>query len=126
LLVVIVAALGAVGAAQAATPKVAVTLSEFKVVPKPTSVKAGKVTFSAKNSGKLEHELVVLKTNLAPDKLQVKGNKAVETGLVGKVVGIAPGKTKQLTLTLKKGKFVLLCNVPAHYQAGQRTGFTAK
>jgi uncharacterized cupredoxin-like copper-binding protein len=121
-----VALLGIAGAAQAATPKVSVTLSEFKVVPKPTSIAAGKVTFTAKNAGKLEHELVVLKTNVAPDKLKVKNNKAVETGLVGKIGPFAPGKTKQLTLTLKKGKYVLLCNVPAHYQAGQRIGFAAK
>jgi uncharacterized cupredoxin-like copper-binding protein len=122
----LVAALGAVGAAQAATPNVKVTLSEFKVVPKPASVKAGKVVFTAANAGSIDHELVVLKTNIAPGKLKVKGAQAVETGRGGKAADIAPGKSKKLTLTLKKGKYVLLCNVPGHYQAGQRTGFVVK
>ena len=56
----------------------------------------------------------------------MKGSKAVEKGRVGKVKNIQPGKSKKLTLKLKKGKYVLLCNIPGHYQAGQRIGFTVK
>ena len=124
--VAVLAVLGVAGSAQAAAPKVKVTLNEFKVIPKPKSVKPGKVTFTAKNAGKLGHELVVVKTNVAPGKLKVKGSKAVEKGRVGKVQNIQPGKSKKLTLKLKKGKYVLLCNVPGHYQAGQRIGFVVK
>lgn len=123
---IVLVALAVVGPAQAAAPKVSVKLSEFKVVPKPKSAKAGKVTFTTKNTGKIVHELVVLKTKVAPSKLKVNGAKAVEKGRVGKVQNIAPGKTKKLTLKLKKGKYVLLCNVPGHYQAGQRIGFIIK
>jgi uncharacterized cupredoxin-like copper-binding protein len=122
----VLVALALAGPAQAAAPKVSVKLDEFKVIPKPKSAKAGKVTFTAKNAGKIVHELVVLKTNVAPAKLKVKGAKAVEKGRVGKVQNIQPGKAKKLTLKLKKGKYVLLCNVPGHYQAGQRIGFIVK
>jgi uncharacterized cupredoxin-like copper-binding protein len=104
---------------------VTVTEKEFKLTPKPTSITAGKVVFTVRNVGALDHELVVLKTATAPAKLKVKGDKAVETGRVGKVA-VKKGKTAKLTVTLKKGKYVLLCNVKAHYQAGQFAGFTAK
>jgi uncharacterized cupredoxin-like copper-binding protein len=104
---------------------VRVTLKEFKVIPTPTSAPRGAVAFSVRNTGKLEHELVVLKTNVAPAKLPVKGSKAVEVGRVGKVV-VKPGKAGGLTLALKAGKYVLLCNFPGHYQAGQRIGFVVR
>jgi uncharacterized cupredoxin-like copper-binding protein len=110
-------------AATATTVKV--TEKEFTVKPVPVKAKAGKVTFSVRNVGKLEHEFVVIKTNLAPGKLPIVGNKASEKGRVGKVPPFKPGKTKTLTLTLKAGKYVLLCNVAGHYKFGQRAGFRA-
>lgn len=109
-----------------ATPtKTAVTvrLKEFKVLPTPLTAKKGVVVFSARNIGKLSHELVVLRTNTPPAKLPVKAGKAVETGRVGRVGPLKPGTARTLTLTLKAGKYVLLCNVPGHYLAGQRIGF---
>jgi uncharacterized cupredoxin-like copper-binding protein len=126
---IVVAVVGAAVAAQsalAATPTVKVNLKEFKVLPSTKSVAAGKVTFSVKNVGELGHELVVIKTNTAPGKLPVKKAKASEKGKVGGVAELKPGKSGKVTLTLAKGKYVLLCNVTAHYQAGQYTGFTVK
>lgn len=123
-----VAVAGAVGAgaAAAATPTVKVSLEEFKVLPSVKSVAAGKVTFSVKNIGKIGHELLVIKTNTAPGKLPVKNAKASEKGKVGLVKELQPGKSGKVTLKLAKGKYVLLCNLPAHYQAGQYAGLTVK
>jgi uncharacterized cupredoxin-like copper-binding protein len=115
-----------VGAAAAATPTVKVSLKEFKVLPSTKSVATGKVTFSVKNVGTVDHELVVIKTNVAPGKLPVKNAKASEKGKVGLVPELKPGKSGKVTLKLAKGKYVLLCNLPAHYQAGQYIGFTVK
>lgn len=108
----------------AATAGPTVQLKEFKIIAQPASAKAGKVTFTVKNVGKLEHELIVIKTTLAPSKLPVKSGRAVEKGALGEVE-LKPGKTAKLTLTLKKGKYVLICNLPGHYQAGQRAAFAA-
>lgn len=114
-------------AALAATPaKVTVSLKEFKLTPSATSVRAGTVTFTVKNVGKLDHELIVVKTNAAPGKLPVKNSKASEKGRVGGIAPLDPGKSGKLTLKLAKGKYVLLCNVTAHYPAGQYAGFTVK
>lgn len=105
----------------------AVQLKEFKLTPKPASAKAGKVTFVVKNVGKVEHEMVVIKTNTPAGKLVVNAKSRVsETGSVGEAGDIKPGQTKKLTLTLKPGKYVLLCNLAGHYKAGQYAGFTVK
>lgn len=120
-LVTTVVAFEAAARNTAATVKV--TEKEFTLKPSPASAKPGPVTFVVKNAGKLAHEFVVLKTNIAPGKLPQSGTKAKEPGRVGKIPEFKPGATKRLTLNLKAGKYVLICNVPTHYKAGQRAAF---
>jgi uncharacterized cupredoxin-like copper-binding protein len=103
-------------------PTVAVSLKEFKVMA-PSSTKAGKVTFAVRNRGKLKHEFIVVKTNRPAGKLPLKGAVARLTGVKGKLKPFKPGSLKKLTLTLKSGKYVLLCNLPGHYKAGQYKAF---
>ena len=103
---------------------VKVAMKEWGFAPAPAKVKAGKVTFVVKNVGHLSHEFLVLKTKTAASKLTVKGTTAVVSGVVGKIKQFKGGLTKTLTLTLKPGHYVLLCNVAAHYKAGQHVDFT--
>jgi uncharacterized cupredoxin-like copper-binding protein len=110
-------------AGREAATTVRVTEKEFTLKAAPASAKPGKVTFVVKNAGKLDHELVVVKTNRAPGKLPVKGTKASEAGRVGKIPPFKPGATKRLTLSLKTAKYVLFCNVAGHYKSGQYAGF---
>lgn len=110
------------GASEAKT-LVTVRLKEFKVMPAPISAKRGVVLFAVRNIGKVDHELVVLKTKVAPGKLRVKRGRAILVGRVGRVGPLKPRASRTLTLTLTAGKYVLLCNLPGHYQAGQRIGF---
>lgn len=120
------AALAPVGGASAARAAgqakiVTVTLSEWKLVPSLKRVPAGKVTFVIRNKGKFVHELVLTRTNAAPGKLPVSNGVAKAKALAA-VRNIAPGQTRRVTVTLKAGKYVLLCNLPAHYQSGQYAG----
>lgn len=123
-------AAGAPAAGAASAPASATTvnvrLNEWKVTPSVLSVRAGKVTFVARNVGKIAHNLVVLRTNLAPSKLPVVGSRAKEVGRVGKTPVFGPGPSRRLTLTLKAGRYVLICNVPGHYRAGMFVGFRAR
>lgn len=129
-LAALVAGAGAIsapaGSAKASVAKVKVGLKEFKVLPAPTQAKAGLVVFTVQNVGKLDHSFVVIKTNRAPNALPVKGATASEAGKVGKIEPFKPGQTRTLTLNLKPGKYVLLCNVPGHYKAGQFAGFQVR
>lgn len=116
-------AFGVSGAATATTVKVKVKLVEFKILPAVKSAKTGKVTFVVTNAGKINHEFVVIKTSIAAGKLPVQDNEASEKGAVGKIGDLAAGKTKRVTLTLKPGKYVFICNLPGHYKAGQYAAF---
>ncbi len=103
-----------------------VTLDEFSVKASPKSVSAGKVTFNVKNAGEDEHELIVIRTGTSASKLKMSGGKASQKGEVGEVEDIGGGRSKKLTVTLKKGHYVLICNIVGHYQQGMRTDFTVK
>jgi uncharacterized cupredoxin-like copper-binding protein len=104
--------------------KVKVKLVEFKVIPSVKRVAAGKVTFVVRNAGQIPHEFVALKTKTRACKLPVKNGKAVETGKVGEIGTFKAGVTKSLALTLKRGHYALICNLPGHYKAGQCVDFT--
>jgi hypothetical protein len=53
--------------------------TEYFMTAAPESVPAGSVTFTAKNTGSKEHEMVVLKTDEAPDSLTVTDDKATDS-----------------------------------------------
>jgi uncharacterized cupredoxin-like copper-binding protein len=91
----------------------------------PASVKAGNVTFTFKNTGTRQHEMIVLKTDDALDALKVGAdNKVSEDASVGEVAETDAGKTVTKTLDLKAGKYVLVCNIEKHYGQGMRSAFT--
>ena len=113
----VVAAPPAETAASAKT--VSFALVEWKLTPKVATVPAGPVTFVVRNNGTMAHEFVVLRSNAPAGRVPVKGGKAVETGRLGEIADIPKGASKRLTLKLKPGRYVLLCNVLGHYQAGQ-------
>jgi uncharacterized cupredoxin-like copper-binding protein len=125
-LAAVVAAVMVATTSDAASKSTKVTLSDFKVSASPKSVSAGKVSFTAKNAGKMEHELVIIKTSTSASKLKVSNNRVSEKGTVGEIEDIAAGKTGKHTFNLKKGHYVLLCNIPGHYKAGMHADFTVK
>ncbi|MBK5287499.1 MAG: hypothetical protein JJE46_03420 [Acidimicrobiia bacterium] len=90
----------------------------------PASVAAGKVTFTLKNTGTIEHEVVVLKTDTPFDQLVVTKGKVSEKDSVGEVPELAAGKTASVTLDLKPGSYALVCNIKDHYGMGMRAAFT--
>lgn len=91
----------------------------------PPSVKAGKVTFTLKNTGTRQHEMIVLKTDEAFDALKVGAdNKVSEDASVGEISETDAGKTVTKTLDLKAGNYVLVCNIEKHYAQGMRSAFT--
>ena len=117
------AAAGVVTADAVTSSKVVpVRVNEFNLLPRTQAAPAGKVVFVLKNTGKMTHEFVVVGTSKPAGSL-LKDGEADETGAVGEVAELKPGQTKTLTLTLKKGHYALICNLPGHYQAGQFADF---
>jgi uncharacterized cupredoxin-like copper-binding protein len=101
---------------------IATDLGEMFVKPATTTLKAGKVTFVANNTGTLPHMLMVEKTPIKMDAPGQPNEKAAlgDTGI------IQPGQKKSLTVFLKAGTYELFCNVPGHYAAGQKTTITVR
>lgn len=116
---------GSAGGGAAGT--VAVSLTDNMVTLGAANVAPGKVTFSVKNTGSVVHSLVVLKTNLTHDKIPADPQDASRADERGKVAGsgqIAAGETKEFTVDLSSGKYVVMCNEPAHYLVGMHTALT--
>ncbi len=129
-------------AAAGSTPAAAgtiinVILNEFAVAPDKSTVSAGNVTFRAKNEGPDDaHEMVIIRTDLAPSALPTVADGSVpeeSIDLVDEIEEIAVGESDELTVELKAGSYVLICNIvqtepdgtiESHYQKGMRTGLT--
>lgn len=107
---------------------VTASTSEYKIDLGATSAPAGDVTFQIRNAGKIQHEFVVVKTDLAADKLPTAEGEVDEDDgqleAVDEVEDIDPGASPTLSVNLPAGHYVVLCNVPGHYDLGMHTDFT--
>jgi uncharacterized cupredoxin-like copper-binding protein len=121
-MVAVISAWVSSSAAVTSNPVVAVQVDAFSVFPATQGAPKGKVKFIVTNTGTFKHEFVVLKTTKPAGNL-LKGKEADEAGNVGEIGGIPAGQAKTLTLTLKKGHYALICNLPGHYAAGQFADF---
>ena len=111
---------------------VAVTLidPDFSVTADPASTAAGSLTFNVTNVGSINHNLRVIKTDLDQGDLPVdSATFAVDENaldVVGSLRDLASGQTEELAVDLESGAYVLICNVPTHYEAGMHAPFTVE
>jgi uncharacterized cupredoxin-like copper-binding protein len=115
-------------AAQSPAPSNALTIrmSEFAFEPKDAEAKAGKVTITAPNDGKVVHELVLLKTDADPADLPTKKGEVEESTSVGEIADVEAGARKKGTFDLKPGKYAMVCALPGHYEGGMYGSLTVK
>ena len=128
-------------AAASGASTVNVTLTDaggFKLVPSPGTAKAGDVTFVITNTGTVEHEMLIVKTDTPFDQIPVTdagdppvsvatgANKIAETNSVADTgTNLKPGETRNLSAkSLAPGNYVLVCNIAGHYQLGMRAPLT--
>ena len=104
---------------------------DFSVSPSASTLNAGKITVKVENSSKQEHELVVFRTDLAESKLPLNanGDRVDEEGagithLDPEAEGVAPGKSKTITIDLPAGRYVFICNLAGHYGQGMHAVVT--
>jgi uncharacterized cupredoxin-like copper-binding protein len=100
-----------------------VTLDEYKLTV-PSTMKAGTGNFHIKNSGAIEHELLVFKSSLDVKKYPVDADGRIkeEDPAITKISdgeNLPTGGTQERSVDLTKpGKYLFVCNLPAHYQQG--------
>jgi uncharacterized cupredoxin-like copper-binding protein len=119
-----------VASSEGSAATVATKLSEFKIELAAATAPAGHVRFDLTNAGTTLHEFVIFQTDLASDKLPLSadGTEVDEAGagltLVSEVEDIEVGAIPNLEADLAAGHYVLICNLPAHYNSGMRADFT--
>ena len=74
---------GASEEAAAAAKAITIDMGEYYYRPKDATANAGQVTISAKNVGKLPHELVLARTNVAPSALPTLPDGSVDEETAG-------------------------------------------
>jgi hypothetical protein len=97
---------------------VKVSLSEFIVTPEPASIESGSRTIEADNVGGETHELVIAKADSTSDlptdedgAVDEEGFEAAGVELVDEAEDIAADDSKELTVDLEPGTYVLFCNI---------------
>lgn len=97
----------------------AVTIKERRLITSARRVLAGPITFVVRNTGRQEHQLVVLRSDRPLRALPMLGERAREVGRRARLRLVRPGATRRLTVTLRPGRYLLIDNRPRHYRAGE-------
>ncbi|MGE0227691.1 MAG: sulfocyanin-like copper-binding protein [Dehalococcoidia bacterium] len=102
-----------------------VTEDEFTIDLSDDTADAGEVTFSIENEGAIVHNFVIIDTDEAADALPLDGAQVNldDLTVVERTEDIPAGESADLTADLSPGRYVLICNVIGHYQAGMHTEF---
>ena len=109
-----------------------VLLKDFEVRQEATVVPAGTVSFLIRNQGPTTHEVIVVRTDLAPDKLPLQddGLTVDEEGdgikFLEEVEGLDIDDRQTLVLRLTPGHYVLYCNLEGHYLGGMHAALTVR
>ena len=90
---------------------------------------AGRITFRTINQSKDQiHELLVVRMRPGEATLPYdeKEQEVVEKRIDrrGEIDKLKPGASRAMTLNLKAGSYLLICNEPGHYKAGMSVPFS--
>jgi uncharacterized cupredoxin-like copper-binding protein len=130
-----VAAPLAVARRQEPTPPgtpVNVLLDDFRVRRDAAVVPAGTVSFRILNQGPTTHEVIVVRTDRAKDKLPLQRDgltvdeEAPGIDLLDEVEGLDIDDRQTLVLDLSPGHYVLYCNLEGHYLGGMHEALTVR
>jgi uncharacterized cupredoxin-like copper-binding protein len=109
-----------------------VLLEDFQVERDAVIVPAGTVSLRIRNQGPTSHELIVVRSDLAPDKLplQSDGLTVNEDGrgveLLEEAEGLDIDDRKTMVLDLTPGTYVMYCNLEGHYLGGMYAALTVR
>ncbi len=125
-LAIAVTSCGGSGSGGGATGDVVVTMKDFSITATPGTLPAGDIAFAIQNDGPSAHEFEILRSDDAPDQLPVENGSipADRIDLVDEAEDIAPGTNTSLSVNLEPGSYVLVCNLPTHYEAGMYAALT--
>jgi hypothetical protein len=97
---------------------------DFRIVVRPSRVRAGRVRLIVRNSGPADHEFVLTRASrmrlpLRADRLTVDEDR-LEPVTVAMLEPGPPDTVRSVDVKLRKGTYVLFCNMAGHYMGGMR------
>jgi uncharacterized cupredoxin-like copper-binding protein len=124
LTIIALAAAGCQSVSPVDATTVGLTITDSSIVATPTVVTTGHVAFNVRNQGTLVHEIEVFagSETVLPVVRNVADTASLD--LVDEVEDIIPDGRVTLTLDLAAGDYVILCNLPGHYEMGMVTMIT--
>jgi len=126
MLMAALASCGGAGSGDGGGGDVAVTLTDVSLTAEPGTFGSGDITFGIQNEGPSAHEFAIIRSDEQPGELPVDNGLIPEgqIDLVDEAEDIAPRTSTTLSVNLAAGSYVLVCNLPDHYEAGMYSGFT--
>jgi nitrite reductase (NO-forming) len=100
---------------------IGITFGDMWIKSTVPSAKAGKVSFNITNQGQTMHGFAIV-----PAPAKVSGGLVDESTFIASGDHLAAGASGTVTADLKPGTYELICHVPGHYAAGQKTTFEVK
>jgi uncharacterized cupredoxin-like copper-binding protein len=106
------------------TSAVIAVVKEWKIASNTPSHVAGPITFYLDNQGNIDHEFVIIRTDVLGKALVPKVDPTTmrldESTLTspGEYGDLPAGVTGTFTINLPAGHYVLMCNIADHYQLG--------
>jgi uncharacterized cupredoxin-like copper-binding protein len=104
--------------------EITATLSDSSIALGQDEVPSGPIAINAGNEGSMVHEIEIFRGDETD--LPVSQGVADTAGLtlVDEIEDIVPGTAVILDVALAPGEYVILCNLPGHYQNGMVTRLT--
>jgi uncharacterized cupredoxin-like copper-binding protein len=113
-----------------AAPAPATTLhadvAEWSIVPSVGSVHAGVVRVVVRNLGASPHQVTIVRTATFGERLRLAGARAVVHPIAAGVVVVRPGRSATLVVSLRRGSYELLDNLPWSYWKGTSVAFSVR
>jgi FtsP/CotA-like multicopper oxidase with cupredoxin domain len=107
------------GGQPAAKADVNLTMGEMWIKADHPTVKAGRVTFGVRNAGATMHGFAI-----AAAPVKAPGGMVDERSFLAAGEHLDPGQSEAVSVTLKPGRYELICHMAGHYAAGQKMPFT--
>lgn len=114
-----------------------ITLDEWSITLDKTSLPEGPIEFTIKNDGEKQHEVIILRTDIAPGELPTNDDGSANVGApdvdeLQTIDKLDAGDKTGRTYTLDAGNYVFIDNTVAeengekvsYYGKGMRAGFT--
>jgi len=100
-------------------------VAEWSIVPSTGAIRAGRVRVTVRNLGTTVHQVVLVRTSSFDQRLPLAGSRARVPSVLGQAT-VPPGARTSFVVTLGRGSYLLLDNLPWHYWKGTAAAFAVR